>query len=460
MLAPLSNRTYRHLFAAQVIALFGTGLTTVALSLLAYELAGGEAGIVLGTALALKMIAYVTIAPAAGAFAHRLHRRATLIALDLVRVGLVLAMPFVTEIWQIYVLIFLLNAGSAAFTPIFQAAIPDVIRDEATYTRALSLSRLAYDMEKLLSPAAAATALLLLSYDGLFAANVMSFVISALLVSAVTLPRPETPEREGGIAESLGFGLSIYLKTPRLRGLLALSMAVAAGGAMIIVNTVVLVRDRFGGTEADTAMALAAAGCGSMIAALALPRLLDRVPDRPVMLLGGLTLGGGLLLGPLAPDLAWLLAVWLVLGAGSSIVQTPAGRLLRRSAREGDRSAVFSAQFALSHACWLMTYPLAGLAGVAVGMEATYALLTALCLGSTGLALMLWPAGDPAVLAHTHGARDHEHLHIHDEHHLHEHEGWEGPEPHRHPHYHRPMRHRHAFVIDLHHPEWPPPSGR
>lgn len=32
-------RDYRHLFSAQVIALFGTGLTTVALGLLAYDLA-------------------------------------------------------------------------------------------------------------------------------------------------------------------------------------------------------------------------------------------------------------------------------------------------------------------------------------------------------------------------------------------------------------------------------------
>ena len=61
MLSVLSNRTYRHLFAAQVIALVGTGLATVALGLLAWDLAGGDAGQVLGTALAIKMVAYVTL---------------------------------------------------------------------------------------------------------------------------------------------------------------------------------------------------------------------------------------------------------------------------------------------------------------------------------------------------------------------------------------------------------------
>jgi hypothetical protein len=34
MLAVLAHRTYRHLFGAQVIALVGTGLLTVALGLL------------------------------------------------------------------------------------------------------------------------------------------------------------------------------------------------------------------------------------------------------------------------------------------------------------------------------------------------------------------------------------------------------------------------------------------
>ena len=127
MLAILKNRTYRHLFAAQVIALLGTGLMTVALGLLAYDLAGADAGAVLGTALAIKMIAYVGVAPVAQAFTDRLPRRSLLVGLDLIRGAVALCLPFVTEIWQIYLLIFVLQAASAAFTPTFQATIPDIL---------------------------------------------------------------------------------------------------------------------------------------------------------------------------------------------------------------------------------------------------------------------------------------------------------------------------------------------
>ncbi|MDI9757294.1 MFS transporter, partial [Acinetobacter baumannii] len=147
MLSVLKNRTYRHLFTAQVIALVGTGLMTVALGLLAYELAGADAGAVLGTALAIKMLAYVGVAPVAQAFADWLPRRLLLVALDLIRAAVAICLPFVTEVWQIYLLIFILQAASAGFTPTFQATIPDILPDEEEYTKALSLSRLAYDLE-------------------------------------------------------------------------------------------------------------------------------------------------------------------------------------------------------------------------------------------------------------------------------------------------------------------------
>ncbi len=455
MQSPLRNPTYRRLFAAQVIALAGTGLSTIALALLAYDLAGGTAGVVLGTALALKMVAYVGIAPLVGGFAHRLPRRRLLVALDVARAGFVLCLPFVTEIWQIYLLIFLLNACSAGFTPTFQATIPDVLPDEAQYTRALSLSRLAYDLENLLSPALAAAALVLLTYDALFAANAVAFLASALLVFSVRLPSPKSQERERGIWQNVSFGLRAYLKTPRLRGLLALSLATAAAGAMVVVNTVVYVRDRLGGSESDTAVAFAAAGAGSMVVALLLPRFLDRLPDRPVMLAGGMVLGLALLLGLSGPGLLALLPVWFLLGAGSSLIQTPTGRLLRRSAQEGDRPAVYAAQFALSHAGWLIAYPLAGWLGGTLGLTAAFAVLAVITLASTLAALACWPADDPLELEHSHAAFEHEHPHIHDAHHRHEHEGWEGPEPHRHPHRHGALKHRHPYVIDLHHPVWP-----
>ena len=435
MLEVLADRTYRHLFAAQVVALLGTGLATVALGLLTYDLAGDNAGMVLGTVFTIKMVAYVGIAPIAGAFANRVNRRAFLVALDLVRAGAALCLPFVTEVWQVYALIFLLQSASAAFTPTFQATIPDVLPDEARYTRALSLSRLAYDLENIVSPMLAGLLLAVVSYSSLFLGTVVGFAASALLVVSVLLPSPK-PSEPRGIYDRTTRGIRIYLATPRLRGLLALNLAAAAAGAMVLVNSVVPVRDTLGLDASAPAWTLFAFGAGSMLAALALPKLLDRVSDRPVMVAGAalmvLTLLG--LAGEVAAlGLNWpvLLAAWLLVGLGYSAVLTPSGRLLRRSAHVEDRPALFAAQFALSHACWLVTYPLSGWLMTQFGPVAILGALAALAGIGAILALRFWPQEDPEILEHSHDNL-----------------------PLDHPHLKGARRHAHSFVVDDQHPRW------
>src|SRR6056297_611683 len=429
MLEILSDRTYRHLFLAQVVALLGTGLATVALGLLAYDLAGDGAAMVLGTVFTIKMVAYVGIAPIAGAFADRVNRRALLVGLDVVRAGVALCLPFVTEVWQVYVLIFLLQSASAAFTPTFQATIPDVLPDEARYTRALSLSRLAYDLENIVSPMLAGLLLAVVSYNSLFLGTVVGFAASAALVVSVLLPSPK-PSEPRGVYDRTTRGIRIYLATPRLRGLLALNMAAASAGAMVLVNSVVLVRSTLGMDAAALAWTMFAFGAGSMIAALLLPRLLDRVSDRPVMVAGAavmvitlLGLGGEIA----ALDLTWpvLLGAWFLVGLGYSAVLTPSGRLLRRSAHPEDRPALFAAQFALSHACWLLTYPLSGWLMTQFGMILALVILAALAAVGIGLALTLWPAGDPEMIEHRHDNLPVDHPHVRDG-----------------------KRHAHALVID------------
>lgn len=400
--SPLAHPGYRRLYGAQVVALLGTGLTTIALTLLAYDLAGDGAGEVVGIALALKMVAYVLVAPVIAGLTQQLPRRAVLVALDLLRAAAVVAMPLVTEVWQVYALILALNACSAGFTPTFQAVIPDLLDDEPTYTRALSLSRLAYELESLASPALAAAALSVLSYDALFVGNAAAFLGSAALVASVAIPRSRTPLPARGW-DKVSLGTRRYLATPRLRGLLALSLAAAAASAMVIVNTVVYVRDQLGRDAGDVAWALGASGAGAMVTALLVPRLLERVRDRSLMLAGGAILVGGLLLAAAVASFAALVGTWLLLGVGLSLVQTPAGRLIQRSARD-DLPALFAAQFSLSHLCWLATYPIAGVLGAALGLPSAALLLAAVAAVALLAALVVWPSG-PAAPGRSSGRR-------------------------------------------------------
>lgn len=442
LLEVLRHRDYRHLFLAQVVALVGTGLATVALGLLAYRLAGKDAAAVLGTALAIKMVAYVLVAPIAGAYASTFSRRTLLVALDAVRLVMVLLLPWVTQIWQIYVLIFLLQSASAAFTPTFQATIPDVLPDEKDYTQALSLARLAYDLENLLSPALAALLLLVVTDQGLFLGTAVGFLGSALLVVSVVLPKPKANSDRVSIRQRLTRGLYIYLATPRLRGLLGLTLAAAAGSSMVIVNTVLIVRGQLGRSDNAVALALAAFGAGSMLMAFALPRLLDRHGDRQVMMSAGLVCT--VLLAALC--FAWIVAApqhwlivllgWPLLGASYAALATPGGRLLKRSSREEDRPALFSAQFSLSHCCWLIAYPVVGWLGSKLGPAAALSAMAALSLIGLIAAFLAWPKDDPEATPHRHDDLDPDHPHLRDG-------TFESGV------------HRHNYVIDELHPRWP-----
>lgn len=257
---------------------------------------------------------------------------------------------------------------------------------------------------------------------------------------SVTLPASPVVSRSGSIYDKTTRGIRIYLATPRLRGLLSLNIAAAAGGAMVIVNTVVIVKGRLGFGDGDVALALAAFGAGSMLTALSLPRVLDRQKDRTVMLAAALSLGA-ILAGlsaaiAFAPTATWgqVLAGWALLGMAYSAVLTPGGRLLRRSAHAEDRPAVFAAQFALSHACWLITYPLAGWLSASLSLPAIFMIFAAITVMAVGLAAVFWPSEDADVVLHDHPELPSDHPHLVSS---------------------AGAGHAHAFVIDDLHARWP-----
>src|SRR3954447_4162392 len=108
------NRSFLLLFSAQVVSLTGSGVTTVGLALFAYQLTGGpSAAAVVGTALMLRILAFLLFSQPAGVLADRWDRRKMLIASDVVRCAVLAVFPFITAVWQVYALVFAINAVTA-----------------------------------------------------------------------------------------------------------------------------------------------------------------------------------------------------------------------------------------------------------------------------------------------------------------------------------------------------------
>ena len=136
------------------------------------------------------------------------------------------------------------------------------------------------------------------------------------------------------------------------------------------------------------------------------------------------------------PGWSAFLTAWAASGILYSTVLTPSGRLLRRSAHAEDRPAVFAAQFALSHACWLVTYPVAGWVGETFGLPVAMLLLGCIALVGVTVAVRVWPKGDPQEVEHEHPDLPFDHPHL---------QTATGKD----------CRHRHVFIIDDEHRAWP-----
>lgn len=387
MFSVLRDRRFAALFTSQVTSLLGTGILTVAIALLAARIAGDNAGVVLSIALTIRIATYVVVSPIATALLAGRSSRAILIGADVARIVIALSLVFVTEAWQLYGAILLLQTASAVFTPTFQAAIPEVLPDENDYTAAQSLSRLAYDLESLVSPLLAAALVLLLTTSWLFAVTAVGFAFSlvAVLLSRLQLRTPVTGEP---FRSRLVRGMRLITSIESIRFLALLDAVVAAVYATVLVNTVVIALRLEGDVDAAVAplaLALALFGAGSMLVALALPALLRRMTDRTVMTAGAiaaialLTIIAVIEAGP-GLDLVGLAVLWCLLGAASSAISTPSARLIRRDVVSADRPAVFAARFSTSHAWYAVAYPLAGVGGAVWGVAAATGLLAALAL--------------------------------------------------------------------------------
>lgn len=218
-----------------------------------------------------------------------------------------------------------------------------------------------------------------------------------------------------------------------------LNLALSLAMAWVLVNTVVFAGARLGDAETYFPVLMLFFGIGAALGAFAVPRLLSQITERTTMLVGayGFALAGGGLLGLPALPLAGLAVVWGAFGVASSLVLTPGGLVIARSAQSGDRASVFAAQFSLSHAGWLLAYPLAGWLATFFSLEHALFVLCGACVLVATASLWVWPAKDPLE-------RDHAHPDL----------------PANHPHLRQvpasgaQHRHIHAFRIDELHPSW------
>ncbi|NVO31873.1 MFS transporter [Hymenobacter lapidiphilus] len=364
----LRNPVFARLYAAQTASLLGDALTWVGLALLAFELGGAESAGILAFALTLRVTAFVVLSPLAGLLADRLNRKFILVTADVTCMGVISLLPFVTEVWQVYALMLLVNAFTAFFTPTFQATVPAVTTPEEL-PQAISLSGATYELLGVLGPGLAGAVAVVLGTRNIFFLDAATFLVSGILI--LTLPGRLRGEAEVK-ADTRITVPNLLVGTRRLWGrgpmryALLLELVAAVSGALILVNTVGRVKGQLGLGNAEYGWVMSAFGIGATAAALLAGGLAQRIAQTSFVLVGALVTTVAVLPANQA-GLGGLLFLWLLAGAGQNWVNLSTQTIIAGQTPLEFQGRVYGAHFAWSHLWWAFAYPLAGFLGTHYG---------------------------------------------------------------------------------------------
>jgi MFS family permease len=359
------NRAFTRLFWAHSISLLGASLSSVAIGLLAHELVGTSVSQVVGIALTIRIAVVVFLSPFAGMVADKFGTKATLLGADFIRAGIVVGFFFTQAVWQIYVLAFLLNLASALFTPVYKAAIPNLVT-AAQYPRALSFGAVAYDFANITGPPLAGLLILSFGFRGNFLLHAAAFLVSAALIAPLRFKGAGTPV---AAKPRRLHGVSAMFRRRELLQALFLAVQISIAGGFVLVATVDHVKNNLGLPDSYYAWAMAAYGIGSVAGALSYGQCARE--GVKVFLIATVPWGmlAGLFLAAWGHGFGLLLVAWVMTGAGQSVLGIRSNELLAANSVPQERSHIYAAHFSLSHAGWGLTYPLAGWSTTTLGFH-------------------------------------------------------------------------------------------
>jgi NRE family putative nickel resistance protein-like MFS transporter len=107
------------------------------------------------------------------------------------------------------------------------------------------------------------------------------------------------------------------------------------------------------------------------------------------LLAGGCLLGLILLPDILKPPLVLFSLLWFFNGAGQALIAIPSSTLLAEHTVAEERGRAYAAHFALTHLCWLASYPAIGHASAKWGSPSTFTIAGVVCLLVTAIALFM-----------------------------------------------------------------------
>src|SRR5216683_7732308 len=185
-----ANRNFRRLWLAQIVSEIGDWFYTLSIYTLLLQLTGHASSVAL--ALVLQVLPQTFVGPMAGVVNDRLRRKYVMIAADLIRFAVVLAMLLVrsrSTVWLVYPLLLAETIMAAFFEPARSSVIPNIAA-KGEVLIANTLSSATWSVNLLIGASVGGVVAAFFGRDAVFVLNALSFLASALFIGGMHFAEP------------------------------------------------------------------------------------------------------------------------------------------------------------------------------------------------------------------------------------------------------------------------------
>jgi len=371
------NRNFRRLWLAQIVSEIGDWFYTLSIYTLLLQFTGHASSVAL--ALILQVLPQTFIGPMSGVINDRLRRKRVMIAADLVRCVVVLAMLLVrsrSTVWLVYPLLLAETVMTAFFEPARNAVIPN-ISSPGEVLIANTLSAATWSVNLMVGASLGGVVAALFGRNVVFILNALSYLTSAFLIAGMRFHEPHAAAAAPlGLRDLFDFSPVVEgVRYVRQHRALVPAVFAKAGEWMVgpswVIFTVMGVRefavhwhgiDSARGAMIGMSILLGGRGVGALVGPLVAARWADRSDRRLHMgiLLGYLVIACGYGFLGLSPTV-WVAAACAMLAhAGGSTVWVFSTTLLQLHTEDRFRGRVFAADLAMCSLMFAVTAYLCG----------------------------------------------------------------------------------------------------
>jgi dTMP kinase len=377
------NQQFFKLWLAQVASATGDWIGFLAIAALAARIGAGNAGQAVGVVMIARVAPGFFLASLGGVLVDRWDRKKVMVVCDIGRAATLALLPFIHTVWGLVLASLVMECFTLMWSPAKEASVPNLVPDEFL-TNANSLSLAAaygtFPVGAGLFALLAKVAEWLSSVPGLeslklnqeatgFYFDMLTFLISALLISRLVLPHLTRRASENGDTKRIDWaqayheikeGWGYIFQTPLISAVLLGLCTALLGGGMVVPIGPLFSRDVTGSGAAGFGVLTVGLGCGVAAGVAALSVVQNRVNRVRTFELslgaGGVALIVAASMSSLTLATIGIAAVGICAGGVYVIGFT----LLQENTTNDLRGRIFSAVYTLVRLSILVSFAVAG----------------------------------------------------------------------------------------------------